>query len=103
MRQKYDGAMLQSGVLENSSDPRAWQRLRELLGKPPLPQINYASDKGWRLALERFCGSVADGSTPLNANAADAYRATACAIAARESIRDNQVVHISPNDWLLTG
>ena len=86
LRRRYDEATEQSGVLRDSSDPAAWARLKELLGDPPLPQINYASDKGWGQALESFCAAAVDGETPRNANAIDGNRATVCAVAARRSI-----------------
>jgi predicted dehydrogenase len=100
MRKRYEAAMRQSGVLEDSSDPAAWSRAQALLGEPPLPQINYASDKGWGAALESFCLATATGKKPSNASARDGNRATACAVAARESIRSGQPVVLDPAKWL---
>ena len=99
MRQRYEAAMRESGVLANSSDPAAWERARVLLGEPPLPQINYASDKGWATALESFCLAVTQGQRPANATAADGNRATVCATAARRAIRSGQTVELDPSEW----
>jgi predicted dehydrogenase len=95
MRQRYEAAMRESGVLADSSDPAAWERARVLLGNPPLPQINYASDKGWTAALESFCLAVSQGQRPTNATIADGNRATACAVAARRSIQTGQSCRIN--------
>jgi predicted dehydrogenase len=70
------------------------------LGDPPLPQINYASDKGWGRALESFCLAVAAGQRPSNATAADGNRATACAVAARRSLEWGLPVTLDPETWL---
>ncbi len=101
MRQRYEAAMRESGVLADSADPAAWDRARARLGDPPLPQINYASDKGWGVALENFCLAVAQGRCPANATAADGNRATACATAARRSIQSNQTVSLDARSWSL--
>jgi predicted dehydrogenase len=92
LRGRYFRAAEEAGVLSNNADPAAWARFRELLGNPPLPQINYASDKGWGAALEHFCRAAADGKVPENATAVDGIRATACAVAARRSIETGEVV-----------
>jgi len=99
MRQRYEAAMRESGVLADSSDLAAWERARARLGDPPLPQINYASDKGWTAALENFCLSVAQGQRPATATAADGNRATACANAARQSIQLGKAVTLNPSSW----
>ena len=99
MRQRYEAAMRESGVLADSSDPAAWERARTRLGVPPLPQINYASDKGWAAALESFCLAVSQGHRPANATAADGNRATACATAARSAIQSGQTVALDPCSW----
>jgi predicted dehydrogenase len=99
MRRRYAKAAEESGVLANSGDPAAWVRFRQLSGDPPLPQINYASDKGWGAALEHFCVAAAEGRTPENATAADGNRATACALAARRSIQTDQPVELDPTAW----
>ena len=54
-RCRYAQAMTAAGVLEEPPAADAWQRARWALGDPPLPQVNYASDKGWGPALESFC------------------------------------------------
>ena len=82
-----------------SSDATAWAEARERLGDPPPPQINYAPDKGWGTALEHFCTAAATGQTPQNANARDGNRATACAVAARQSINTGQPVRLDPKLW----
>jgi len=99
MRQRYNQVMIDAGVLENSSDPAAWDRVKELLGDPPLPQINYAPDKGWGRALESFCVAATEGRTPENADAIDGNRATACAQSARRSIETGHPVELDPTDW----
>ncbi|MFH1264372.1 MAG: hypothetical protein ABIK89_01500, partial [Planctomycetota bacterium] len=103
MRERYNRAMVDSGVLEDSSSADAWARVKRLMGEPPLPQVNYASDKGWGRALESFCRAVAEGRVPRNANAIDGNRATACAVAARRSIETRQSVTLDPQQWLGTG
>ena len=103
MRQRYDRAMIDSGVLEDSSSAEAWARVKEMLGDPPLPQINYASDKGWGRALEHFCTAAVEGAVPKNANAIDGNRATACAVSARRSIETGQPVGLDPREWLGKG
>ena len=70
------------------------------LGDPPLPQVNYASDKGWGPALESFCRAVVEGKTPRNATAIDGNRATLCAVSARRSIETGLPVRLDPRDWL---
>ena len=92
MRSRYEEAMRDAGVLADSSDAAAWQRARLRLGEPPPPQINYAADKGWGAALEEFCLAAVEGRQPANATAADGNRATACAVAARRSLRSGQAV-----------
>jgi len=94
LRRRYAEAAARSGVLADSADPTAWARFRVLLGDPPLPQINYASDKGWQAALERFCVAAVRGEPAPNASAVDAQRATACALAARQSIATGRPVTI---------
>ncbi len=103
MRRRYNQVIIDSGVLEDSSSTEAWTRVRELLGDPPLPQINYASDKGWGLALESFCIDSIEGRTPRNATAVDGNRATACAVAGRRSIETGKPVQLDPQDWLGEG
>ena len=100
LRQRYARIMTDSGVLADSSSSAAWARARKQLGDPPLPQINYAPDKGWGQALEEFCLAASRGATPRNANAVDGVRATACAVAAQQSIATGQPVLLDPNDWL---
>jgi len=102
MRQRYEAAMRESGVLADNSHLAAWDRARVLLGNPPPPQINYASDKGWGAALESFCLAVVQGQRPANATAADGNRATACATAARRSIQSGQTVALDPRSWSVT-
>jgi predicted dehydrogenase len=99
LRQRYEAAMRESGVLVDSSDAQAWARARALLGDPPPPQINYASDKGWGAALESFCTAAAAGLAPTNATPRDGNRATACAVAARQSIESGQPVVLDPAAW----
>ena len=98
-RRFYETAMRESGVLADSSDPVAQANARERLGNPPPPQINYSLDKGWGEALEHFCTAVAKGQTPQNASACDGNRATACAVAARQSIESGQPVRLDPALW----
>ncbi len=98
-RRIYETALRESGVLADSSDATAWAEARERLGDPPPPQINYAPDKGWGTALEHFCTAAATGQTPQNANARDGNRATACAVAARQSINTGQPVRLDPKLW----
>jgi len=100
LRRRYNEVMTDSGVLEDSGNAAAWDRARALLGDPPLPQINYAPDKGWGRALEHFCEAAMGGTKPRNAAAIDAARATACAVAARRSIETRHPVDLSPRDWL---
>ncbi len=99
MRGRYNRAMLQSGVLQDSSSDQAWDALAELLGDPPLPQINYAADKGWGQALESFCVAATEGREPTNANAVDGSRAIACAEAGRRSIETGQPVELDCGQW----
>jgi predicted dehydrogenase len=98
-RERYARAAEESGVLANSADPAAWSRFRQMLGDPPLPQVNYASDKGWGAALEHFCSAAVEGRIPANATAIDGNRATACAVAARRSIQTGQPVDLDPRAW----
>jgi len=99
MRRIYNQALERSGVLANSADAAAWEKARQLLGEPPLPQINYAPDKGWGVALEEFCAAAIEGKMPQNAGAAAGNRASACALAARKSIETGQPVSLTPSDW----
>jgi predicted dehydrogenase len=103
LRRRYNDAMVESGVLKDSSSAANWARARQLLGTPPLPQINYASDKGWGLALEHFCESAMAGRKPTNATAIDGNRAVACAVAGRRSIESKGVVELDPASWLVEG
>ena len=98
-RQRYNEALNRSGVLANSGDRSAWERFRNLLGTPPLPQVNYAADKGWGPALESFCAAAVEGRWAGNATVADGNRATACAVAARKSIETGQPVPLEPRTW----
>ena len=98
-RRFYETAMRESGVLADSSDVTAWAEARQRLGNPPPPQINYAPDKGWGLALEHFCNTVATGQTPQNATGCDGNRATASALAARQSINSGRPVRLDPTLW----
>jgi predicted dehydrogenase len=100
LRGRYQRIFQECGVLDDSADAEAWRRVGELLGNPPLPQINYASDKGWGRALEHFCLAAARGAVPQNATAIDGNRATACALAARRSIDTAGPVELDPRDWL---
>ena len=100
LRRRYHEIMSSAGVFSDSSDPAAWTRVRERMGCPPLPQINYASDKGWAQALEHFCMAAVQGETPRNANAIDGNRATVCAVSARRSIETGQFVRLDPAEWL---
>lgn len=100
MRRRYHELMCSAGVLADSSDPAAWARFRAAMGSPPLPQINYAPDKGWGPALEHFCVAAVRGDTPRNANAIDGNRATVCAVAARQSIETGQRMRLDPAEWL---
>ncbi len=99
-RGRYTQAMTVAGVLAEQPAATAWDRARECLGSPPLPQVNYASDKGWGAALESFCLAAADGQTPRNATAVDGNRATYCALSARRSIETREPVRLAPNSWL---
>jgi len=98
-RRFYETAMRESGVLADSSSTTAWAEARLRLGNPPPPQINYAPDKGWGLALEHFCNAAATAQTPQNATGSDGNRATACAFAARQSINTRQPVRLDPTLW----
>jgi predicted dehydrogenase len=97
MRARYATALRESGVLNDNSDSDLWNNVR--LGDPPLPQINYASDKGWGQALESFCLAAMSGQRSANASAADGNRATACAAAARRSLESGHSVAIDPAAW----
>jgi predicted dehydrogenase len=99
LRQRYNEVLAETGVLQDSSNPAAWARLKERMGYPPPPQINYAADKGWGKALESFCVAAVNGETPRNANAIDGSRATVCAACARRSIETGQPVPLDPQDW----
>lgn len=98
-RRFYETAMRESGVLTDSADSAAQANAQQRLGNPPPPQINYAPDKGWGTALEHFCTSAATGQKPQNATARDGNRATACAVAARQSINSGQPVRLDPSLW----
>jgi hypothetical protein len=99
LRRHYAEAADRSGVLADSADPAAWARFRHMLGDPPLPQINYAADKGWGAALEHFCFAAMEGRVPENATALDGNRATACALAARRSIQTGRPAELDPRAW----
>jgi len=98
-RRSYETAMRESGILADSSNLEAQANARQRLGNPPPPQINYTPDKGWGQALEHFCSAVATGQTPQNATGCDGNRATACALAARQSINSGQPVRLDPTHW----
>lgn len=99
-RRTYEAAMRESGVLADSANPAARAEARRRLGDPPPPQINYAPDKGWGIALEEFCTAAAGHHrTPRNATARDGNRATACALAARESIQSGRPVKMDAAQW----
>lgn len=100
-RCRYTDALVAAGVLRDHPADDAWQRLGQALGHPPLPQVNYASDKGWGVALESFCTAVAEGTIPHNATAIDGNRATHCAVLARRSIDTGQSVQLDPRNWLV--
>lgn len=99
MRRRYETALRSSGVLADSSSAAAWARAAERLGHPPLPQINYAADKGWGTALESFCLAARDRRATDHATPADGNRATACAVAARESIVAGRPISLDPQLW----
>lgn len=99
-RRRYTEALAAAGVLEDRPAADAWARAQQNLGNPPLPQVNYASDKGWGAALESFCLAVAEKKTPCNATAIDGNRATLCAVSARRSIETGQLVRLDPRLWL---
>lgn len=99
-RHRYTQAMAAAGVLEDHPPADAWDRAKQALGNPPLPQVNYASDKGWGAALESFCIAVAQREIPRNATAIDGNRATFCAMEARRSIEANRPIRLNPHDWL---
>jgi predicted dehydrogenase len=103
LRRRYEQAMSDSGVLNDSSNREAWDRARKLLGDPPPPQINYAPDKGWGRALESFCVSAVHGAKPDNAGPVDGSRAAVCAFSARRSIETGRPVTLDPRDWLVGG
>jgi predicted dehydrogenase len=100
LRQRYNQLMLDSGVLKNSASVANWDRLGELMGAKPLPQINYAADKGWGAALEHFCQAAMEGKVPRNATPIDGNRATACAVHGRKSIEAKGPIDLNPKDWL---
>ena len=99
LRQFYYRAMRESGVLEDSSNTQSWEKANDLLGAPPVPQINYTSDKGWGIALEEFCERVIKKEEPANAGPVDGNRTIACAIAARSSIETGKPVVLRQSDW----
>jgi len=99
LRERYTAAMESSGVLQDSGSDAAWERFAELAGDPPWPQINYCPDKGWGSALEAFCRAAMAGETPTNAGLVDICRATACALAARQSIESGVPVDLGPTTW----
>lgn len=98
-RRFYEAALRESGVLADSGNAEAWAEAGRRLGDPPPPQINYAPDKGWGMALETFCAAVAGNHPITNANASDGNRATACALAARESIDTGRPVRLEATLW----
>lgn len=100
LRRRYFEVIESSGVLSASSNPDNWVRMRQGLKHQRLPQINYASDKGWGEALEGFCRAAIEGKAPLTANAIDGNRATACAVAARKAVAIGQAVALDPQEWL---
>jgi len=99
LRQRYNRLMLDSGVLADSGEAANWERLAEMMGQPPLPQINYAADKGWGAALEHFCQAAMAGTTPRNATAIDGNRSTACAVAGRRSIETRGPIDLDSRTW----
>lgn len=100
LRRRYFEVIESSGVLSASSNPDNWVKMRQGLKNLRLPQINYASDKGWGEALEGFCRAAVQGNAPLTANAIDGNRATACAVAARKAVAIGQAVTLDPREWL---
>ena len=99
MRQHYEAIVRKSGVLSDDQNSGARLAAENLLGNPPPPQINYAADKGWGLALEAFCAAAMAGDLPANANASDGGRATACALAARQSITEGRPIKLDSRTW----
>ena len=99
LRERYNRAYSDSGVLADSSDSAAWERAERMLGAPPPPQINYSMDKGWGPALEDFCRASVSGRPIQNATAIDGIRAAACAVAARASIAQGTPVDLDSSDW----
>lgn len=100
LRRRYFEVIESSGVLSAGSNPDNWVKMRQGLKSLRLPQINYASDKGWGEALEGFCRAAVLGEIPLTANAIDGNRATACAVASRKAVAIGQPVILNPEDWL---
>jgi predicted dehydrogenase len=100
LRLRYNRILQDAGVLEQSADPARWANVARIMGELPLPQINYASDKGWGTALEHFCQAAVEGRRPRNATAVDGNRATVCAVSARRSMESRQYVPLNPADWL---
>lgn len=98
-RRLYEAALRESGVLADSGNADAWTDARRRLGTPPPPQMNYAPDKGWGEALEAFCGAAVGNHPTRNATASDGNRATACALAARESIDTGRPVKLDAALW----
>lgn len=93
-RNHYTDALAAAGMFQDPPADDVWQRVQQALGNPPLPQVNYASDKGWGQALESFCLAAAEGTSPRNATAIDGNRATVCALSARRSIETGLPVRI---------
>lgn len=100
LRRRYFEVIESSGVLTEGSNPDNWVKMRHGIKSLRLPQINYASDKGWGEALEGFCRAAVRGEMPNTANAIDGNRATACAVAARKAVEIGQPVVLDPQDWL---
>ena len=101
LRKRYQHSISEAGVLTNPADPARWQLFRQLLGNPPLPQVNYAPNKGWGEALESFCRAIAGGGIPENADASDGARAVACAKAGRRSIETARPIDLDSTGWRL--
>jgi predicted dehydrogenase len=99
LRRQYYEVLAASGVLEDGSNPAAWAEMRRQMDNRRLPQINYASDKGWGPSLEKFCTAAVRGETSDNATAIDGNRATVCAVGARRSIETGQPVALDSRDW----
>ncbi len=55
------------------------------------PHVNYMYDKGWLWAIDHFAKSIVNNTTPKNATAFDAFKASEIACAAIESRSSGQV------------